>query len=73
MADMPTPAVSPAPVGSDLVDLLDRVVARGAVVSGDLVVCLAGIDLIRVDLRLLLVGVEAAMNARSRQSEGGVR
>jgi hypothetical protein len=40
-----------------LVDLLDRVVERGAVVTGDVVIALAGVDLIRLDLRVLLVGV----------------
>ena len=44
-----------------LVDLLDRVVDRGTVVSGDVVISLAGIDLIRLDLRLLLVAVETSI------------
>jgi hypothetical protein len=43
---------------ADLVDLLDRVVDRGAVVTGDIVIGLAGIDLIRLDARLLLVAVD---------------
>lgn len=43
--------------GTSLVDLLDRVVDRGAVVSGDVIISLAGVDLIRLDLRLLLTGV----------------
>lgn len=43
-----------------LVDLLDRVVDRGAVVSGDVIIQLAGIDLIRLDLRLLLIGIETS-------------
>jgi hypothetical protein len=47
--------------GTRLVDLLDRVVDRGAVVSGDVVISLAGIDLIRLDLRLLLIGVQDAV------------
>jgi hypothetical protein len=40
---------------SSLVDLLDRVIDGGAMVSGDVLISLAGIDLIRLDLRLLLV------------------
>ena len=44
--------------GTSLVELLDRVVHRGAYVSGDVVVCLAGIDLVRLDLRLLLTAVQ---------------
>jgi hypothetical protein len=43
---------------NDLVDLLDRVVEGGAVVTGDVIITLAGIDLIRLDLRLLLIGIE---------------
>lgn len=47
--------------GTSLVDLLDRVVDTGVALTGDLVISLAGIDLIRLDLRLLLVGIDAAM------------
>ncbi|MCP2246127.1 gas vesicle protein GvpJ [Lentzea rhizosphaerae] len=42
---------------ASLVDLLDRVVHRGAVVRGDVVIALAGVELIRLDLRLLLIGI----------------
>jgi len=44
--------------GTSLVELLDRVVHRGAYVGGDVVICLAGIDLVRLDLRLLLSAVQ---------------
>jgi hypothetical protein len=46
--------------GTSLVELLDRVVHRGAFVGGDVVICLAGIDLVRLDLRLLLTAVQPA-------------
>jgi Gas vesicle protein len=46
-----------------LVDLLDRVIEKGAVVTGDVVISLAGVDLIRLDLRLLLAGVESVLDA----------
>lgn len=52
--------------GTSLADLLDRVVDRGAVVTGDVIIQLAGIDLIRLDLRVLLIGVESA----NRLSDG---
>ncbi|WP_018638007.1 gas vesicle protein [Parafrankia elaeagni] len=55
-----------------LADLLDRLVDTGAVVSGDVVVALAGVDLLRVDLRLLLVGVQTAIEGSSEGS-GEVR
>jgi gas vesicle structural protein len=46
-----------------LVDLLDRVVDRGVVVSGDLVITLAGVDLIYLNLRLLLCSAERVLHA----------
>lgn len=44
--------------GTSLVDLLDRVVSTGVAITGDAVISLAGIDLIRLDLRLLLVAID---------------
>jgi hypothetical protein len=43
---------------STLVDLLDRVIDRGVVIQGDLVLSVAGIDLVHVGLQLVLKGVE---------------
>lgn len=40
-----------------LVEALDRVIDGGAAVSGDIVITVAGVDLIRVDLRLLVAAV----------------
>lgn len=54
--------------GSSLVDLLDRVVDRGAVVSGDVIISLAGVDLLRLDLRVLLAGIDTGLDTRP---EGG--
>ncbi|HSF26636.1 MAG TPA: gas vesicle protein GvpJ [Actinomycetes bacterium] len=56
--------------GTSLVDLLDRVVQRGAFVSGDVTICLAGIDLVRLDLRLLLTGITGieASDTRDRRA-----
>jgi hypothetical protein len=42
----------------DVVELLDRVITAGAVVHGDVIISLAGVDLIRLDLRALLVAVD---------------
>lgn len=50
-----------------LVDLLDRVLDTGAVISGDVTISLAGIDLVRLDLRLLLASV-ASIDAGGRSS-----
>jgi hypothetical protein len=41
-----------------LVDVLDAVIANGVTVAGDLVIAVDGIDLVRLDLRVLLAGVE---------------
>jgi len=49
--------------GRALSDLLDRLVDSGAVVTGDVIIGLAGVDLIRLDLRLLLIGAESAIEA----------
>jgi hypothetical protein len=50
--------VSETPTATSIVDLLDRVVHGGAVINGDVIITLAGIDLIRLDLRLLLIGIQ---------------
>ncbi|MGV9302395.1 MULTISPECIES: gas vesicle protein [unclassified Nonomuraea] len=40
-----------------LVDLLDRLLAGGVVVSGDLVLSIADIDLVRISVRALIMSV----------------
>lgn len=40
-----------------LVDLLDRLLAGGVVLAGDLTVSLAGVDLIRISLRALITSI----------------
>jgi len=57
MAEVREVATSRMSLGG-LVDALDAVIADGVVVSGDIVIALDGIDLIRLDLRLLLAGVQ---------------
>jgi hypothetical protein len=42
-----------------LVDLLDRVLAGGVVVTGDITLAIADVDLIRVSLRVLVASVSA--------------
>ncbi|MEV4441023.1 gas vesicle protein [Streptomyces sp. NPDC049577] len=42
-----------------LVDLLDRLLAAGAVVAGDLTLSIADVDLVRIELRLLIGSVSA--------------
>ena len=40
-----------------LVDLLDRLLSGGVAVTGDLVLSIADIDLVRISLRLLITSV----------------
>jgi Gas vesicle protein len=40
-----------------LVDLLDRVLATGVVVAGDITISIADVDLVRVSLRALISSV----------------
>lgn len=52
--------IAPSPQGERriaLVDLLDRLLAGGAVIAGDLVLSIADVDLVRIDLRALISSV----------------
>lgn len=40
-----------------LVDLLDRLLAGGVVLAGDVTISLAGVDLVRVSLRALITSI----------------
>jgi hypothetical protein len=46
---------------ASLVDLLDRVLAAGVVLSGDVTISLAGVDLITVRLQALITTVREDM------------
>jgi hypothetical protein len=52
----PPPAAGPA-TQLALVDLLDRVLATGVVVSGEVVISIADVDLVYVSLRALVSSV----------------
>ena len=47
-----------------LVDLLDRVLAGGVVIVGDVTLSIADVELVRISLRALVVSVRAGMAAR---------
>ncbi|MBT1094335.1 gas vesicle protein [Streptomyces chartreusis] len=51
------------PVGVPLVDLLDRVLATGVVISGDLVIAIAEVPLVRLSLHALLSSVNERVPA----------
>jgi hypothetical protein len=51
-----------------LVDLLDRLLGTGVVLAGDVVISLAGVDLVQVKLHALISSVRADMaDPRERQ------
>lgn len=57
---------SPAPVAADLrdvtlLDLTDRLLTKGVTIAGDVVISVAGVDLVYLSLRALLASVETAM------------
>ena len=46
-----------------LVDLLDRVLAGGVIISGDITLSIAEVDLVRVSLRALVTSISGLMEA----------
>ncbi|WP_006606771.1 gas vesicle protein [Streptomyces auratus] len=58
-----TPGPLAGPLGVPLVDLLDRVLSTGVVVSGDLVIAIADVPLVRLSLHALLSSVSERMPA----------
>lgn len=46
-----------------LVDLLDRVLAGGVVVAGEVSLCVADVELVRISLRVLLSSVSSLTRA----------
>jgi hypothetical protein len=47
-----------------LLDLVDRIIDRGAVVRGQVVLAVADVDLVKLDLSLLLAAVETLEGRR---------
>jgi hypothetical protein len=48
-----------------LVDLLDRLLGSGVVLSGDIVISLSGVDLVQVSVRALITSVRAQGEAEN--------
>ena len=53
-----------------LLELLDRVLDKGVVLSGDITLSVADVDLVYVGLRVLLSSVEAAQRRREGEHAG---
>ena len=54
-----------------LSDLVNRVLDRGVVIQGSVVLSVAGIDLIKLDLSLVLSAVESELQRMLRQRREG--
>jgi hypothetical protein len=52
-----------------LVDLLDRVLAGGVVIVGDITLSIAEVDLVRVSLRALVTSISGLMEAMDDSQE----
>ena len=52
-----------------LVDLLDRVLAGGVVIVGDITLSIAEVDLVRVSLRALVTSISGLMDAMDDSQE----
>ena len=65
MSVEPVQPAEPRTVGTgaqiSLVDLLDRLLGTGVVLSGDIVISLAGVDLVQVRLHALISSVREEM------------
>jgi hypothetical protein len=61
---VPTPR-APAPARGQriaLVDLLDRLLAGGVVITGDVTISIADVDLVRVSLRAIIASIRPEMD-----------
>lgn len=54
-----------------LVDLLDRVLATGVVITGDITLAIADVDLVRISLRALIASVGALVPPDPPDPVGG--
>lgn len=68
MTTSPRPAAAwpdPSPLVPErhvaLVDLLDRLLAGGVVIVGEITLSIADVDLVRISLRAMIASVRAAM------------
>lgn len=51
-------------------DLLNRVLDKGVVISGQVMISIADIDLLSLDLRLILTSVQTALERSGSQPHG---
>jgi gas vesicle structural protein len=68
-AVMPRRATGPV----SLAEVLDRVLNKGAVVTGEIVISVAGIDLVYLGLNVVLTSISTALECKLASSGGGHR
>ncbi|MFJ8622256.1 gas vesicle protein [Kitasatospora sp. NPDC093550] len=54
-----------------LVDLLDRLLAGGVVIAGEITLSIADVDLVRISLRAMIASVRAALQPDAPGAEDG--
>ena len=54
-----------------LIDILDHVLNKGVIIRGNLVISLAGVDLVYVGLDVILTSIETAMRHINKTSGAG--
>jgi hypothetical protein len=62
-----TPHPPPEPVDNSLLDLVDNLLNKGVVVTGELTLGLAGIDLVYLELSALLAAADRVMPVAGRK------
>ena len=55
-----------------LADILDRILDKGVVIAGDVTVCLVGVELLNIRLRLLTCSVDNLASRRVIERNGGL-
>lgn len=50
-----------------LIDILDVILDKGVAIKGDLMISIAGIDLVYLDLRVLIASVETLVKAQANE------
>ncbi|WP_078392691.1 gas vesicle protein [Shouchella patagoniensis] len=51
-----------------LIDILDVILDKGVAIKGDLIISIAGVDLVYLDLRVLIASVETLVQAQSNHN-----
>lgn len=52
-----------------LIDILDVILDKGVAIKGDLIISIAGIDLVYLDLRVLIASVETLVQSYENNSK----